>query len=317
MKTLAEFDALLPDEEACRKALLAQRWPDGAVKCPRCGNEKVWALPARPYHWVCKSGAETVDKQTGEVLICRKNGGYRFSLITATIFENTKIPLKLWFTIGYLMLTAKKGISALQLHRVIFGEDSTHAYRTTWYVAMRLRAAMRGDVIPPLGEDGGTVEVDETYIGGKEGNKHWNKRLGKRAAAAKKVPVIGAIARKGNVVCQALDGIGFDTQADFVKRAVSTKAQLVATDEHSGYRHLGAHGYVHKTVQHTNHTYVVGTVHTQTIESFWSLLKRGIIGSYHHVSDAYLPLYLNEFAFRFNNRKEPKMFEKMLQTVER
>ena len=317
MKTLAEFDALLPDEEACRKALMAQRWPDGKVKCPRCGNEKVWALKARPYHWVCKSGKETVDKQTGEVLTCRKNGGYRFSLITATIFENTKIPLKTWFTIGYLMLTAKKGISALQLHRVIFGEDSTHAYRTTWYVAMRLRAAMRGDVIPPLGEDGGTVEVDETYIGGKEKNKHWDKRLNKREAAAKKVPVIGAIARKGNVVCQALDGIGFDTQAAFVRRAVSTNAKLVATDEHAGYRGLGKMGFAHDTVQHTNHTYVVGTVHTQTIESFWSLLKRGIIGSYHHVSDAYLPLYLNEFAFRFNNRKEPQMFEKMLQTVER
>ena len=316
MKTLAEFDALLPDEEACRKALMAQRWSDGKVKCPRCGNEKVWALKARPYHWVCKSGKETTDKQTGEVVTCRKNGGYRFSLITATIFENTKIPLKTWFTIAYLMLTAKKGISALQLHRVIFGEDSTHAYRTTWYVAMRLRAAMRGDVIPPLGEDGGEVEVDETWVGGKEKNKHWNKHLNKREAAAKKVPVIGAIARKGNVVCQALDGIGFDTQAAFVKRAVSTNARLVATDEHAGYRRLGAHGFVHKTVNHSTRQYVVGTVHTQTIESFWSLLKRGIIGSYHHVSDAYLPLYLNEFAFRFNNRKEPQMFEKMLQTVE-
>src|SRR5208282_1569689 len=109
MKTLAEFDALLPDEEACRKALMAQRWPDGIVKCSRCGNEKVWALPARPYHWVCKSGKETTDKQTGEVLTCRKNGGYRFSLTTATIFENTKIPLKMWFKIGYLMLTARRG----------------------------------------------------------------------------------------------------------------------------------------------------------------------------------------------------------------
>ena len=157
MKTLAEFDALLPDEEACRKALMAQRWSDGKVKCPRCGNEKVWALKARPLLslGLQERPSRQPTSRLANSLTCRKNGGYRFSSITATIFENTKIPLKTWFTIAYLMLTAKKGISALQLHRVIFGEDSTHAYRTTWYVAMRLRAAMRGDVIPPLGEDGG------------------------------------------------------------------------------------------------------------------------------------------------------------------
>lgn len=130
---------------------------------------------------------------------------------------------------------------------------------------MRLRAAMRSEVIPPLGEEGATVEVDETYIGGLEKNKHWDKRLSRREASAKKVPVIGAIARKGNVVCQALDGIGFDTQEAFVKRAVSTEAKLVATDEHAGYRHLRKMGYQHDTVRHTDHVYVTGTVHTQTI----------------------------------------------------
>jgi hypothetical protein len=317
MKTLAEFDRLLPDEDACKKAIMSQRWPDGVVKCPRCGSAKVWAMRSRPFHWVCKSGAQIIDDQTGEILTCAKNGGYRFSIISRTIFENTKIPLKLWFKIGYLILTAKKGISALQLHRVIFGEDSTHAYRTTWYVAMRLRAGMHGDVIPPLGSDGGDVEIDETYIGGLEENKHWDKRIGKAAAHAKKATVIGAIARKGNVICKAVDGLGFKTQEEFVQQAVSTRARLVATDEHPGYRHLKTLGYEHKTVNHKQHQYVVGTVGTNTIESFWSLLKRGILGSYHHVSDAYLPLYLNEFAFRFNHRKDPEMFEKMLQTVER
>src|ERR1700676_906576 len=115
MKTLAEFDALLPDEDACRKALLAQRWPNGKVECPRCGNQRIITLKARPYHWVCKSGAQSIDKMTGEIRTCAKNGGYRFSLTAETIFENTKIPLKLWFKIAYLILTAKKGISALQL----------------------------------------------------------------------------------------------------------------------------------------------------------------------------------------------------------
>ncbi len=313
MKTLAEFDALLPDEEACRKALLAQRWPNGEVECPRCGNRRIITLKARPYHWVCKSGAQSIDKMTGEIRTCAKNGGYRFSLTTETIFENTKIPLKLWFKIAYLILTAKKGISALQLHRIIFGEDSTHAYRTTWYVAMRLRAAMRGDVIPMLGEDGGTVEVDETFIGGLEKNKHADKR-NHIAGWSGKTMVIGAIARKGNVICQAVEKLGFDTQEAFVRQAVSTKAQLVATDEHAGYRHLEKMGFRHESVSHRKHQYVVGSVHTQTIESYWSLIKRGIMGQFHHISDAYLPLYLNEFAFRFNNRKNPAMFEKMLQS---
>ncbi len=317
MKTLAEFDALLPDEESCKKAIVASRWPDGVIKCPRCGNEKVWAMPSRPYHWICKSGAQTLDEETGEVLTCAKNGGYRFSVITHTIFENTKIPLRLWFKIAYLILTAKKGISALQLHRIIFGEDSTHAYRTTWYVAMRLRAAMRGDVIPPLGSDGGAVEVDETFVGGLEKNKHANKRTHVRGGWGGKTMVIGAIARKGNVICQAIEQLGFETQEAFVRQVVSTEAKLVATDEHSGYRRLRKMGFRHEAVSHNKHQYVVGSVHTNTIESYWSLIKRGVMGQYHHVSDAYLPLYLNEFAFRFNNRKNPAMFEKMLQTVER
>jgi len=279
MRTLTEFDALLPDEEACRKALLAQRWPNGQVECPRCRNKRIITLKARPYHWVCKSGAQSIDKETGEIRTCAKNGGYRFSLTTETIFENTKIPLKLWFKIAYLMLTAKKGISALQLHRIIFGEDSTHAYRTTWYVAMRLRAAMRGDVIPPLGSDGEIVEVDETFIGGLEKNKHANKRTHVRGGWGGKTMVIGAIARKGNVICQAVEQLGFETQEGFVRQAVSTNARLVATDEHSGYRRLSKMGFRHEHVSHNKHQYVVGTTHTQTIESYWSLIKGVVLNS--------------------------------------
>jgi transposase-like protein len=309
MKTLKAFEADFPNADACKTLLAECRWPDGPV-CPRCGNTRVITLKSKPHHWVCKSGITTTDTE-GNQVTCAKNGGYRFSVITKTIFQDTKIPLDIWFRVAYLMLTSKKGISALQIHRTVFGEDSGSDYRTSWFMCHRLRCAMRGGIEQLEGE----VEVDETYVGGKEGNKHWNKRVGKREAAAKKMTVVAAISRKGNVIARTVDEMGFTTLSDFVAEVVSTKAKLVATDEHAGYRHLRGHGFFHKTVNHSAHQYVTGSVHTQTIESFWSLLKRGIMGSFHHVTREYLPLYVNEFAFRFNGRNDPDMFRKLLQTV--
>src|SRR5262249_46858310 len=155
--------------------------------------------------------------------------GYRFSVITRTIFENTKIPLKLWFKVGYLMLTAKKGISALQIHRVIFGEDSGSDWRTSWYMCHRWRAAMRGDAFPL----DGVVEVDETFVGGKDRNRHAHKksyvlrkaqgemRKPGEAVGYGKVGVIGAISRKGNVVAAVIGGMDAPTKTDFVRRVVA------------------------------------------------------------------------------------------------
>jgi transposase-like protein len=275
------------------------RWPDG-VRCPRCQSaERIYALKARPFHWVCCNKG------------CGERRGYRFSVITKTIFENTKIPLKLWFKVAFLILTAKKGISALQVHRVIFGEESTHAYHTSWYLCMRWRAAMQGDVMPLTG----IVEIDETFVGGKARNMHANKRKG-LVGTTNKVAVIGAIARKGMIIAKVIENTDTATLDSFVRRSVSTEAKLVATDEHSGYRLLGA-DYDHRVVNHTRGEYVVGTTHTNSIESFWSLFKRGIIGSYHKVSKQYLPLYVNEFAWRFNNRKNPAMFADLIQSVSR
>jgi Transposase zinc-ribbon domain len=177
IQTISDFDKQFGTDEQCRAFLMKMRWPDG-VKCPRCKGDQVFALPARPYHWVCKSGAETVDKQTGEVVTCHKRNGYRFSVITRTIFQDTKIKLNLWFKVGYMMLTSKKGVSALQIHRVMFGEKSTHDYHTSWFMCMRWRAAMAGDMYQPLT---GIVEADETYVGGKDRNRHWKeKRSGAR-----------------------------------------------------------------------------------------------------------------------------------------
>jgi hypothetical protein len=170
MQTITEFDRAFGTDAQCRKFIVAMRWPDGVVCCARCGNDRVFALKTRPYHWVCKSGAQVRDRKTGEVTTCDKRNGYRFSVTAGTIFEDTKVALNIWFKIGYLMLTSKKGISALQIHRVMFGENSTHDYHTSWYICRRWRAAMAGDMYQPLK---GIVEVDETYVRGKDRNHQY------------------------------------------------------------------------------------------------------------------------------------------------
>jgi transposase-like protein len=297
MHTLDTFDKQFKTEEACKQFLVEMRWPKG-VSCPRCQKtERIYTLKAKPYHWVCKNAE------------CGGRNGYRFSVLTNTIFQDTKTPLKIWFKVGYLMLTAKKGVSALQLHRVIFGEDSGNDYRTTWYMCHRWRAAMKGDVLPLTGE----VEVDETYVGGKDKNRHRNKRVSISGGSGK-VAVIGAIARKGMVVAKAIERTDAATLQGFVHDTVSEDVSLVATDEASGYRGLKKQGFPHESVSHAKGEYVRGNVHTANLDSFWSLFKRGIIGSFHHVSKEYLPLYLNEFSYRHNARKNPNAFAEMLTT---
>ena len=176
MQTFEPFDGEFPSDEACKAYIVGKRWPDG-VRCPRCQSvDRIYALK-KPFHWTC------CNKD------CGGRKGYRFSVTTGTIFQDTKISLRLWFEIGYLMLTAKKGVSSLQVRRVIFGEDSGSDWRTTWYICHRWRAAMNGDAFPLTGE----VEVDETFVGGKAANKHKSKRTG-HVGTAGKVAVIGAIA---------------------------------------------------------------------------------------------------------------------------
>lgn len=281
--TAAQFDAAFPDEEACKAYLVARRWPDG-VRCPRCGNPKVYDLKSRQWHWQCEQ--------------CAKDG-YRFSHIAGTIFENTNKPLRDWFKVAHLMLASKKGMSALQIMRYMgFG-----SYKTAWLMCHKIRTAL----VENLDKLGGIVEVDESFIGGKDKNKHWDGvSRNRKHRPSTKVPVIGAVSRKGNVVARVLQYVDKGVCQDFVRETVSNKVSLLATDENRVYR--GLTEYNHQTVDHSRKQYVVGAVHTNTIEGFWSIFKRGVVGSFHKVSAKYLPLYVAEFQFRYNNRMNPDIF---------
>jgi len=289
-------------EEACKTYLRDARWPEG-VRCPRCKNDKVYTLK-QPFRWQCQK--------------CAKNG-YRFSVTTGTIFENTKYPLRQWFQVAYLICQSKKGISALQIHRQIRSGD----YRTAWFMCHRIRCAMQGGAFPLTGE----IEADETYIGGKDRNRHWNKKsaqvrktmpalhVDEEAFGYGKIGVIGAIARKGNVVARVIGTQDAPTLSRFVRNVVDGgKVSLVATDEHPGYKRIDR-TLPHEAVNHSHGEYVRGNVHTNNIESFWSLLKRGVVGTFHNVSAEYLPLYLNEFSWRYNNRNNPDIFRDLLSSV--
>jgi transposase-like protein len=285
--TVSQFEASFPDEEHCDAYLTARRWPNG-ISCPRCGGLRTYPLQTMKWKWECPDCSP---------------GGYRFSNIAGTIFENTKVNLREWFRVIHLMLTSKKGISARQVHRYMgFG-----SYKTAWYMCHRIRTALVEDIE----QLGGIVEIDETFVGGKRSNKHKSDRgdhTGKGTGpSAGKGIVIGAVARRGNVVARVIDNMKTETIMSFVNEAISNKVSLVCTDEWVGYGRLKKQ-FRHGTVDHSKGEYVVGAVHTQTIEGFWSLIKRGMIGTFHKVSHKYLPLYVAEFQFRHNNRHNPDIF---------
>jgi len=279
--TIGQFEKLFPTDDACKTYLVSTRWANG-ICCPRCGNADVYPVTNKPFHWQCTK--------------CAKAGGYRFSVLVGSIFQNTKVAMRVWFRVIHMMLTAKKGVSSLQVHRTIgFG-----SYATALYVCHRVRAGLAN---PDFRKLMGIVEVDETYIGGKNKNRHWDKRTPGTGGAGK-ATVVGAVERKGTLVARVIEHADADTLNSFICEAISEKVSLIATDENSGYKRLKKH----ETVRHAAGQYVDGVVHTQTIDGFWSLLKRGIMGSFHKVSRKYLPLYVAEFQFRYNNRFNSDIF---------
>jgi transposase-like protein len=170
--TVSEFDRLFPTDEACKAYLVARRWPN-SVRCPRCGNEKVPPVSTRPFHWQCTK--------------CAKAGGYRFSVLVDTIFENTNVPMRQWFKVIYLMLVSQKGVAALQVQRVMgFG-----SYATAHYMCHRMRAAL---IDPKFRKLMGIVEVDETYVGSTNKNRHCDKKQPGTGGAGKEI-VIGSVER--------------------------------------------------------------------------------------------------------------------------
>ena len=292
--TIAQFEKQFPHEDACREYLMENRWPEG-VRCPRCDTDKVFAVSHKEHHWKCKECSED---------------GYRFSVLVGTIFENTNKPLRDWFRVMHMMLSSKKGISALQIYRVMgFG-----SYNTAHLMCSKIRVALGNAEFKQLV---GLVEVDETLIGGKIKNKHKDERGGPggtgkggrgRSHGGNKTIVAGAVSRKGNVVERVIDNVTRSTLTAFVREAVSHEVSLLCTDGWVGYAKLGSE-LPHAFVDHAKGEYVVGAVHTNTVEGFWSVVKRGIVGTFHKVSSKYLPLYVNEFEFRYNNRKNQIIFQ--------
>jgi transposase-like protein len=286
--TIPQFEKMFPNEDACSAYLVAHRWPDG-VKCPRCGSsEKIAAVTTMAFKWQCYS--------------CSPDSGYRFSEITGTIFENTNKDLREWFRVIHMMMTSKKGISALQVQRAMgFG-----SYRTAHYMCHRIRAGLMDEEFVKLL---GIVEVDETAIGGKSGYRHQSKRGNNTAGrGAKKTGIVaGAVSRNGSVVARVVRNTTKETLHAFINEAVSDKVSMICTDSYRAYDSLKGK-YFHKSVDHSKGQYVVGAIHTQTIEGFWSLVKRGMVGTFHKVSAKYLPLYVAEFEFRYNNRNNDDIF---------
>jgi ISXO2-like transposase domain len=266
------------------------RWPDG-ITCLKCGGNRISKIKAAGRERVTKSG--TVKRSPTRYLYecLDPKCGHQFTATTGTIFHDTHLPLDKWFLAVALMVNAKKGLSALQLKR-----DLNIAYKTAWYLSHRIRKAM--GLIEAADDEPltGTVEADETYMGSKK----YDKRR-KRAKYAKE-PVFGIVERDGRAKTFHVPAVNRYNVINKLAGNVSIDARLLCTDDSGLYDRMPANIQKHEIVKHSAKEWVRGEVHTATIDGYWGLLKRGVIGSFHQVSVKHLHRYLAEFQFRWNNR---------------
>lgn len=271
--SLLQLFKLFPDDDAARAYFEAQRWPNGPV-CPACGEAKrIWHNQNRPGYYRCNA-----DKLV-------------FTVCTGTIFERQKIGLHRWIYAMYLLVTARKGISSVQLAKEIGVTQ-----KTAWFMLARLREACGNDP----SEMAGIIEIDECYIGGKEAAKHESKRHGLGRGGVGKTPVIAGREREsGKVKAEVRPSISGRNAVGFVNRHVQV-GSTVHTDESAIYNRVGGLLYKHESINHSAGEYVRGDVTTNGIESVFAVLKRGLHGVYHHVSPKHLHRYVGEFAFRLS-----------------
>jgi transposase-like protein len=277
-------DAIFTDAEKAREHLEAQRWPHGPI-CPHCGSvgdaTHVGGKAARPGAYQCNAKE------------CRK----QFSVTVGTVFEDSKVPLNKWLLATYLISSSKKGISAHQLHRTL-----GVTYKTAWFMAHRIREAMAPTDPGSLGGEGKVVEVDETYVGGLEKNKHASKRLGRSLAMDRKQPVVTLVERGGAVRSFHVPGVTAKKLRPILY-TVANRASHLMSDGSNLYIKHGKQFAAHSSVDHAAGEYVrMGFHHSNTVENYFSILKRGITGTFHHVSEQHLARYLAEFDFRYSHR---------------
>ena len=278
-KPASHTEPRFTDEAAARAHLEATRWPHGPV-CPHCGGaDRQSRIEAN------------LAKNVREGLLFCGHCRQQYTVTVGTVFEDSKVPLHKWVYAIHLMCASKKGISSKQLERVL-----GVTYKTAWFMSHRIRAAMADEPTGQLGGSGKTIEADETYVGTK-----YKRRAGARGWAHKNA-VFTLVERNGKARSFHVARVNGDTLRPIL-RANADKASTLYTDENRAYTHVHQDVAVHDTVVHSANEYVRGPVTTNTVEGYFSILKRGIIGTFHHVSEQHLQRYVTEFDFRYNNRE--------------